>query len=117
MHTHSHTQVEFERAVDAKGNIEVWLQRLVDAMQDTVKQNIKRAVRNVSEMGLEDFIFGNPAQVCVCVRACVCLCVCTCVCLFLCVYERVCVFVCVRACVCVKVCVCYCTCACIPALR
>ena len=31
-------QVEFERPVDAKGNIEVWLQRLVDGMQDTVKQ-------------------------------------------------------------------------------
>jgi hypothetical protein len=24
--------------VDAKGNIEVWLQRLVDGMQDTIKQ-------------------------------------------------------------------------------
>ncbi len=33
--------------MDAKGNIEVWLQRLVDGMQDTVKQVIKRAVRNV----------------------------------------------------------------------
>jgi hypothetical protein len=40
-------QVEFEKPVDAKGNIEVWLQRLVDGMQDTVKQTIKRAVRNV----------------------------------------------------------------------
>ena len=49
--------------MDAKGNIEAWLQRLVDGMQDTVKQNIKRAVRNVLEMRLEDFIFGNPAQV------------------------------------------------------
>jgi hypothetical protein len=57
-------QVEFEKAVDAKGNIEVWLQRLVDSMQDTIKQGIKRAVRNVYEMGLEDFIFGHPAQVC-----------------------------------------------------
>jgi dynein heavy chain len=56
-------QVEFERPVDAKGNIEVWLQRLVDGMQDTVKQIIKRAVRNVYEMSLEDFIFGHPAQV------------------------------------------------------
>ena len=55
--------MEFEKAVDAKGNIEVWLQRLVDSMQDTVKQTIKRAVRNVYEMGLEDFIFGHPAQV------------------------------------------------------
>jgi hypothetical protein len=60
-------QVEFERPVDAKGNIEVWLQRLVDGMQDTVKQIIKRAVRNVYEMSLEDFIFGHPAQVCLCV--------------------------------------------------
>lgn len=55
--------MEFERPVDAKGNIEVWLQRLVDGMQDTVKQIIKRAVRNVQEMGLEDFIFSNPAQI------------------------------------------------------
>uniref|UniRef100_A0A383W453 AAA+ ATPase domain-containing protein n=1 Tax=Tetradesmus obliquus TaxID=3088 RepID=A0A383W453_TETOB len=56
-------KVEFEKPVDAKGNIEVWLQRLVDGMQDTVKQVIKRAVRNVYEMGLEDFIFGHPAQI------------------------------------------------------
>jgi dynein heavy chain len=26
-------------------------------------QVIKRAVRNVYEMGLEDFIFGHPAQI------------------------------------------------------
>lgn len=37
--------------MDAKGNIEVWLQRLVDGMQDTVKQVIKRAVRNVYVSG------------------------------------------------------------------
>jgi hypothetical protein len=40
-------QVEFERPVDAKGNIEVWLQRLVDGMQGTIKHTIKEAVRNV----------------------------------------------------------------------
>jgi hypothetical protein len=34
--------VEFEKPVDAKGNIEVWLQRLVDGMQDTVKQVSQR---------------------------------------------------------------------------
>lgn len=43
----AHPQVEFETPVDAKGNIEVWLQRLVDGMQNTIKQVIKRAVRNV----------------------------------------------------------------------
>lgn len=44
-------KVEFERPVDAKGNIEVWLQRLVDGMQGTVKHAIKRAVRNVYVSG------------------------------------------------------------------
>ena len=63
MFSQQNEKVEFERPVDAKGNIEVWLQRLVDGMQDTVKQIIKRAVRNVAEMPLEDFVFGHPAQV------------------------------------------------------
>ena len=31
-------RVRFEQPVEAKGNIEVWLQRLVDGMQDTMKQ-------------------------------------------------------------------------------
>lgn len=45
--------VEFEHAVEAKGNIEVWLQKLVDGMQETVKCVIKRAYKNVqaSDMG------------------------------------------------------------------
>jgi hypothetical protein len=59
-------QVEFDRPVDAKGNIEVWLQRLVDGMQDTVKCIIKSAVKNVYEMPLEDTIFQHPAQVTSC---------------------------------------------------
>lgn len=55
--------VPFENAVDAKGNIEVWLQRLVDGMQGTVKETIKRAHYNVNVMGLEEFIFSHPAQI------------------------------------------------------
>ncbi len=47
MFSQQNEKVEFEKPVDAKGNIEVWLQRLVDGMQDTVKAIIKRAVRNV----------------------------------------------------------------------
>ena len=45
------------------GNIEVWLQRLVDGMQSTMKAIIKRAYRNVQEMSFEDFVFSHPAQV------------------------------------------------------
>lgn len=43
--------------------VEGWLQRLVDGMQGTMKAIIKRAHRNVYEMGLQDFIFSHPAQV------------------------------------------------------
>lgn len=56
-------RVEFERPVDAKGNIEVWLQRLVDGMQGAVKHAIRRAVRGVYDAALQDFIFAYPAQV------------------------------------------------------
>ena len=43
--------------------MEIWLQALVDSMLATVKANIRRAHRNVLEMGLEEFIFRTPAQV------------------------------------------------------
>eukprot|EP00887_Chlorella_sp_A99_P001633 scaffold8.g1633.t1 len=56
-------KVRFETPVEAKGNIEVWLQRLVDGMQGTMKAVIKRAAREVYEQGLEEFLFGHPAQV------------------------------------------------------
>lgn len=45
------------------GMVEGWLQRLVEGMQGTMKAIIKRAHRNVYEMGLQDFIFSTPAQV------------------------------------------------------
>ena len=45
------------------GNIEVWLQRLVDGMQGTMKAIVKRAYRNVQEMGFAEFVFSHPAQV------------------------------------------------------
>ncbi|CAG9462434.1 unnamed protein product [Pedinophyceae sp. YPF-701] len=55
--------VPMDAPVDTSGNIEVWLQRLVDGMKETVKQVIKRAVREVDEQGLDEFIFSHPAQV------------------------------------------------------
>lgn len=49
--------------VEASGNVEVWLQRLVDGMQLTVKQIIRQAYRTVNEQALDQFIFGIPAQI------------------------------------------------------
>ena len=44
------------------GVVELWLQKLVEGMQDTVKAIVKRAARNVYEMDLQSFIFSHPAQ-------------------------------------------------------
>eukprot|EP00854_Cymbomonas_tetramitiformis_P002070 gene2070-2767_t len=52
-----------DNPVFAQGNIEVWLQSLVDGMQTAVKGIIKKAHAVVSEMPLEDFVFGHPAQI------------------------------------------------------
>lgn len=47
----------------AAGMVEAWLQRLVEGMQGTMKTLIRRAARSVNEMGLQDFLFGHPAQI------------------------------------------------------
>ena len=56
-------EVDMDVPVDTKGNIEVWLQRLVDGMKNTVCAIIKKANRNVYTQELETFIFGHPAQI------------------------------------------------------
>ena len=52
-----------DNPVLAQGNIEAWLQALVNGMQGTVKANIKRAPADFLEQELETFIFSHPAQV------------------------------------------------------
>jgi dynein heavy chain len=49
--------------VMAVGNIEVWLQSLVDGMQTAIRSIIKMANSAVFEQELEQFIFGHPAQI------------------------------------------------------
>ena len=49
--------------VMATGNIEAWLQNLVDGMQSTIKNVIRMAHGEVQEQDLETFIFQHPAQV------------------------------------------------------
>lgn len=63
MYSPQREEVEMDYQVDTKGNIEVWLQRLVDGMKDTVCAIIKAANRNVYNQELEPFIFGHPAQI------------------------------------------------------
>ena len=64
--------VKFEKEVQgllepnpvmAIGNIETWLQSLVDGMQEAVRSNCKLAYSAVEEKELEEFLFSTPAQI------------------------------------------------------
>ena len=52
-----------DNPVFAQGNIEVWLQNLVNGMQASMKGIIKKCVDDVQEEELEKFLFGHPAQI------------------------------------------------------
>lgn len=56
-------RVALARPVDARGNVEAWLARLVGGMQETLKGAIRRAAREVDELELGEFLFSRPAQV------------------------------------------------------
>ncbi|KAL4452763.1 hypothetical protein ABPG75_008425, partial [Micractinium tetrahymenae] len=55
--------VPFAAPVEARGNVEIWLQRLVEGMQATMKGVIRKVSSEVYEQELEAFLFGHPAQV------------------------------------------------------
>eukprot|EP00898_Chlorokybus_atmophyticus_P005691 jgi/Chlat1/6122/Chrsp409S05665 len=63
MHSVQGEKVAFESPVQAQGNIEDWLKKMVDQMQTTVKSVIKRAHGEVNAIPVEDFLFKYPAQV------------------------------------------------------
>ena len=56
-------KVALDAPVEATGNVEVWLQKLVKGMQSTVKSSIRQAVKDMQTQSLEEFIFSHPAQV------------------------------------------------------
>ena len=58
-------RMELSEPVDARGPVEVWLQRLVNGMQETVRDLIRETAYEVREEGLElsEFVFNRPAQV------------------------------------------------------
>eukprot|EP00217_Crustomastix_stigmatica_P013603 CAMPEP_0183798542 /NCGR_PEP_ID=MMETSP0803_2-20130417/19119_1 /TAXON_ID=195967 /ORGANISM="Crustomastix stigmata, Strain CCMP3273" /LENGTH=4519 /DNA_ID=CAMNT_0026043227 /DNA_START=42 /DNA_END=13598 /DNA_ORIENTATION=- len=57
------TNVITDNPVQAQGNIEVWLQALVDGMQEAVRTAAKVATDRIAETSLEEFIFNQPAQI------------------------------------------------------
>ena len=49
--------------VQVQGHIEVWLQKLVDGMQETMRTSIKHANEEIYDQSIEDFLLSHPAQV------------------------------------------------------
>ena len=43
--------------------VEVWLARVVEGMQNTMKTIIKGAASHVNEQPLAEFLFSHPAQI------------------------------------------------------
>jgi dynein heavy chain len=64
-------RVVLSKPVDARGPVEVWLQRLVTGMQETMRDLIRETAYEIRELGQEgseefnlaEFLFSRPAQV------------------------------------------------------
>ncbi|KAK9794950.1 hypothetical protein WJX73_010224 [Symbiochloris irregularis] len=63
MFSQQQEMVPFEKPVEVKGMVEVWLAKVVEGMQTTMKNIIKRANSNVNEQTLPEFLFSHPAQI------------------------------------------------------
>ena len=56
-------RVELEKPVDAVGNIEEWLYKLLKAMQGSVNAQVRGASADCEQMALADFTHKYQAQV------------------------------------------------------
>lgn len=57
-------KVPLAKAIDGRGSVEVWLQRLVTGMQETVRSLIRKTAAEASNIqDLGEFLFSRPAQV------------------------------------------------------
>ena len=54
--------VELRTPVIATGPAEVWLDRLVNSMHETMRYEAHRAAKEVHRMSMEEFLFSRPAQ-------------------------------------------------------
>ena len=60
--------VEFPEVCDCNGQVEVWLNRLLDAMKATVRHEMTEAVSGYEEKPRDQWLFDYPAQVICCLQ-------------------------------------------------
>jgi dynein heavy chain len=58
--------VNFPHPCDCNGQVEVWLNRLLDTMRDTIRHEMTEAVVAYEEKARDQWIFDFPAQVALC---------------------------------------------------
>ena len=55
--------VDLNKACDLNGQVETWLNRLLDAMRETVRHEMTEAVAGYEEKPRDQWLFDYPAQV------------------------------------------------------
>lgn len=63
MYSKESEYVDFDAPCDCVGQVEVWLNRLMDTMRSTVRQQLCEAVVSYEEKAREQWLFDYPAQV------------------------------------------------------
>ncbi|GFN78401.1 dynein heavy chain 9, axonemal, partial [Plakobranchus ocellatus] len=58
--------VDLNKACDLNGQVETWLNRLLDAMRETVRHEMTEAVAGYEEKPRDQWLFDYPAQVALC---------------------------------------------------
>ncbi|XP_058960986.2 dynein beta chain, ciliary-like [Pocillopora verrucosa] len=58
--------VDFNKPCDCSGQVEVWLNRVMDAMRATVRHELSEAVVSYEEKPRDQWLFDYPAQVALC---------------------------------------------------
>ncbi|XP_039201063.1 dynein heavy chain 17, axonemal isoform X2 [Crotalus tigris] len=63
MYSKEDEYVDFDKDCDCSGQVEVWLNRVLERMQNTLRQLIAEAVVTYEEKPREQWIFDYPAQI------------------------------------------------------
>ncbi|XP_024130607.1 dynein heavy chain 9, axonemal [Oryzias melastigma] len=63
MYSKEEEYVPFDHPCDCSGQVEVWLNRVLDSMRSTVRHEMSKAVKNCQEKPREQWLFEYPAQV------------------------------------------------------
>ncbi|KAL2078484.1 hypothetical protein ACEWY4_026169 [Coilia grayii] len=63
MYSHEHEYVNFDKDCDCSGQVEMWLNRVLERMVQTLREEFGEAVQAYEEKAREHWLFDYPAQI------------------------------------------------------